>query len=218
MSVQIRGNGGTIAEIEATTRGQRVVPKPEYAVTGHYGLSLASGVMAAGLAAGAEIVQFRFLHASNCAVIRRVRLYAGGIGAFAAGAVRFDLIKSLAWTVDGSGGALANVATNNGKKRSSMSTISGSALRVATTAALGAGTKTLDAQALCAVGGSTTAVAGTPLITPHDDLFDADDGNMHPLVLGNQEGFSIRATVPATGTWTFGVDVDFFEDVLANYV
>ena len=86
--------------------------------------------------------------------------------------------------------------------------------RLATTAALGAGTKTLDTLPLGACfgnvgstpaiaeyfipkggGASGTGGAGVTLMNP-----DAGNGE-HPLVLAANEGISIRGTVPATGTW-----------------
>lgn len=217
MSVQIRGNSGTIAEVELTQRAVRTVQKAEEYATGHFAVSAVSGTMAAALAANAEIAQFRFTHATNLCVVRRVRIWAGSVVGFTAGFFRFELIAARGWTADGSGGAASTLTGNNNKLRTAMTTVSGAALRCATTAALGAGTKTLDAQGLASVGGSVTATAGDRLISPSVDIFDADDGPMHPLVLANQEGFAIRATVPATGTWTFGVDVSFHEVDPASY-
>jgi hypothetical protein len=33
----------------------------------------------------------------------------------------------------------------------------------------------------------------------------------HPLILAQNEGIVIQATVPATGTWQFGVKIDWTE-------
>ena len=46
---------------------------------------------------------------------------------------------------------------------------------------------------------------------PMVDLFHADPGSESPLVLAQNEGFVIRATVPATGTWQFGCTVTWTE-------
>ena len=69
---------------------------------------------------------------------------------------------------------------------------------IATTGALTAGTKTLDANSiggvLTGVGtGAVTIYGGTSLAAPWPIFRAADGGNM-PLVLGNQEGFIIRTT------------------------
>lgn len=213
MSVQIRGGTpGVLAEVEANTLAMRVVQRPDdIGSNGHYSMSLASGVMAAALAANAEVFQFRFAHVSNVCLIRRVRIWAGGIAAFTAGVTQFSLWAARAWTADGSGGTAGTLTTNNAKLRTSFATTSNITARIASTAALTAGTKTLDAQGLTSVGGSVTATAGDKIISPSVDILDMDDGNMYPLTLINQEGFVIRATVPATGTWSFGVDVHWVE-------
>jgi hypothetical protein len=87
-------------------------------------------------------------------------------------------------------------------------------MRIATTAALGAGTKTLETLSLatvCAPGPITASLNG--LILPPTLLYEskASDGD-HPLCLVQNEGFSIRSVaVPATGTWTMTVTIDWAE-------
>jgi hypothetical protein len=101
---------------------------------------------------------------------------------------------------------------NNGKKRSTMASSGVGAIRIAATAALSAGTKTLDAQGIATVGGSTqgSSIAGDKLVAPGIDLFRYDGCNQPP-VLGANEGLVIRATVPAAGTWSFGVTIEWSE-------
>jgi hypothetical protein len=104
------------------------------------------------------------------------------------------------------------------KRRTSLfgsSLIASGDVRIATTAALGAGTKTLEANSLStvAVGGPITASLNGQFLTDHK-LFEASvvDGD-YPLILDAAEGFSIRAVaVPATGTWTVAVNVDWTEE------
>lgn len=213
MSVQIRGSGGSLAEVQSGALVVRATTVPtDVGALGAYGVSLASGVMAAGLAAGAEIFQFRWTHASQLACITRVTMWAGGIGGFTAGVCRFDLTLARAWTADGSGGTAATMTGNNGKKRASYATSAVGAIRVASTAALSSGTKTLDAQAVGSVGSSTlgSASAGDKLVGPVAELFRYD-GISHALVLAANEGLVIRATVPAAGSWSFGVTVEWSE-------
>jgi hypothetical protein len=208
MSIQLRGNTGTIAEVDANTRALRVTQRSD--VLGEYGISLVSGTMAAGLAAGAEAFQFRWTHASNLARIKHVRIWAGGITAFTAGFCRFELVIARSWTANGSGGTTATLSGNNGKKRTTFATTLLGQARISSTAALGAGTKTLDSQGVGSVGGSVSATAGDKMISPTGEAF-AFDGTAYPIVLAQDEGLVLRATVPATGTWTFGVDVDWAE-------
>jgi hypothetical protein len=136
---------------------------------------------------------------------------------FAAGVpVQIDLIKSTGWTVAGTGGTAITPAATI-KKRTSMSStllVAGDA-RIATTAALGAGTKTLEANALSAIlaGGPVTASLDGTFIEPGTIMWQAEvaDGE-HPLVLATNEGLSIRSVaVPATGTWQAAISIDWTE-------
>jgi hypothetical protein len=45
------------------------------------------------------------------------------------------------------------------------------------------------------------------------------DPGSHPMLLAQNEGFMIRSTVPATGTWAFSVTVEWDEvpKFLAGY-
>lgn len=83
-------------------------------------------------------------------------------------------------------------------------------VRIASTAALGTGTKTLDAQSIgqYSIGIDTTA---NKQHTPAFALFSAAPGIESPIILAQNEGLTIRATVPATGTWQFGVTVHWTE-------
>jgi hypothetical protein len=88
---------------------------------------------------------------------------------------------------------------------------------ISTTAALGAGTKTLDATNMGAIaaGIGTGAITTTPNLTFLTDtkLFDADGQGQHPLILATNEGFVIRIgnAFPATMTWHFAVNVVWAE-------
>lgn len=88
-------------------------------------------------------------------------------------------------------------------------------IRIATTAALGAGTKTLESlpMATLAAPGPITASLNGQIIAPGTVLWEAESANGdHPLLLVNNEGFSIRSVaVPITGTWSIGVAVDWIE-------
>jgi hypothetical protein len=92
-------------------------------------------------------------------------------------------------------------------------------IRVATTAALTAGTKVLDTYDMGWIEthssggvGSATPIIGS-IYLPTLRLFDAGAGE-HPLVLTANEGFVIRATVPATGVWNLGIEVSWSEPEL----
>jgi hypothetical protein len=218
MAIQIQGNGGTVADVDGTNyRAMRTTLRPyDYGALGSYRMSLLSGTMAAGLAANSEVFQFRWSDATRICVVTSVIWdgLSGSATAFAAGFGKVDMMVARSWSADGSGGVAATISGNNAKQRTSMGSTLLGAVRASSTAALTAGTKTLDTQAI----GQYSAAIGTGTSVqwmPQFDLFHADPGGESPLILAANEGFVIRATVPATGTWQFGATVCWTE--LAAY-
>jgi hypothetical protein len=214
MAIQVQGNTGVVAEVDGTSyRAMRATLRPiDPGALGAYRIAQISGTMAAGLAANSEIFQFRWADATRLCVVTSVVFdgLSGSATAFAAGFGRIDMTVARSWTADGSGGTAATLTGNNGKQRTSMGTTLLGASRIASTAALTAGTKTLDTQAVgqySAAFGTGTSVQWIPQV----DLFHADPGGESPLILAQNEGFVVRATVPATGTWQFGVTVVWTE-------
>lgn len=220
MGVFIIGNGGVVAEVDGTAfRALRATPRPvDHGALGAFAYGGFTGILPAALAANSEIFQFRWTHATNLAVIRKVRFSASVTTTFfAAGVpVQIDLFKSTAWTVAGTGGTGITPAALL-KRRSSMASTAVAAgdMRIATTAALGAGTKTAETLALSSVlaGGPITASLNGTIIAPGTILWQAEVGDgEHPLVLAQNEGFSIRSVaVPATGTWMAAINIDWAE-------
>ena len=84
------------------------------------------------------------------------------------------------------------------------------ALRASSTAALTAGTKTLDANPIGQIAFSV-GTAASVIYVNRTTLYDAQEVGAHPIVLASNEGVIVRATVPATGTWQFGVTIDWAE-------
>lgn len=212
MAIQIQGNGGTIAEVDGTGfRAQRVTPRPiDPGALGAYRIGMVTGTMAAGLAANSEIFQFRWTDATRLCVVTKIQFDGmGSIVAFAAGVASFRCLASRSFTASGTGGTAATLTGNNLKQRTSMGTSLVGDIRIASTAALGAGTKTNDTQALGQVVFGLPATAGAGVA--EGVLFDANAGGGHPLVLAQNEGFVVQATVPATGTWTGGITVEWTE-------
>lgn len=214
MAIQIAGNGGTVAEVSGTGfRSLRIEQRPlDPGALGAYRKSLLSGTMAAGLAANAEVFQFRWSDATRLCAVQSVTLdgLSGSATAFAAGFGKVDLVPARAWTADGSGGTAGTITGNNGKLRTSFGTTLLGAVRISSTAALTAGTKTLDTDPIGQISLSFGTAVSVQYAGP-TVLFGYDVSGMHPLVLAQNEGFVIRATVPATGTWQFGVTVHWTE-------
>lgn len=163
-------------------------------------LGVATGVIAAGAAAAAEFIQFRWTGAAT----QRARIIAVSFSlatdatAFAAGSVLVELVRATAFSVLGTGGSSPALTTKTAATlRTAQLPSRGMTAAVAGTAALTAGTKTLDAAALACV------LAGVPNPAVVSNTFLLGDNHAYgtPLVLDNNEGIIIRATVPATGTW-----------------
>lgn len=210
MALQVQGFSGTvIGEGGTAMRSLKVQPMPvDYGSLGSYRIAMISGTMAAGLVAASEILQMRWSHATNVALIQRVVL--DGLidvtTGFTAGAASIRLFTARAWTADGSGGTAMNFAGNQCKLRTSMAGSTAMTGRIASTAALTAGTKTVDTQPLGQIVAAFPATANVTLIPPNI-LLGEDIGAQHPVVLAQNEGIVVQATVPATGTWQFGMTV-----------
>lgn len=220
MAIQIIGNGGTVAEVDGTIfRAQRVTPRPvDHDTRGAYAYGGLSGIIGAALGANSEIFQFRWVDATRFAVVRKVRISASvSTTFFAAGVpVQIDLVKVSGWSGQGTGGTTVSPAALLKRRANMASSLVGSGdIRISTTAALGAGTKTLETLSLSTIvaAGPITASLNGTIIAPGTILWQAEVGDgEHPLVLGQNEGFVIRSVaVPATGTWQVAVNVDWAE-------
>ena len=220
MAFAIIGNGGVIAEVDGTAfRGLRTTPRPtDHGALGHYSYGGFSGIIPAALAANSEIFQFRWTDPTRFSLIRRVRFHAAvSTTFFSAGVpVQIDLVKATAWSAAGTGGTRVTPAANM-KMRTSMggSLVAAGDIAIATTAALGAGTKTLESNSLAAImaAGPITASLNGQIFPTDTILYDAPIGDgQHPLILAQNEGFVVRSVnVPATGTWQFSISVDYGE-------
>jgi hypothetical protein len=220
MAIQVQGSGGVVAEVDGTTfRALRVVARPiDHGALGAYRYGGFTGILPAGLAANSEIFQFRWTDATRLAVLRKVRFSAAVSTTFFAAGVplAIDLVKATAWSAQGTGGTSVTPAATM-KRRTSMgsSLVAAGDIRIATTAALGAGTKTLEANSLASMlaGAPITASLNGTIFAPGTVLFEAEVGDgEHPLVLAQNEGFVIRSVaVPATGTWQAAVGIDWAE-------
>jgi hypothetical protein len=213
------GSGVGVDSGVAAAAPMHVANKPiPYGALGHYRYGGFTGIIAAGLAANSEIFQFRWTDATRICLILKVKISAVvSTTFFAAGVpVQIDLVKATSWTVAGSGGTRPTITTLM-KSRASMgsSLVASSDIGIATTAALTAGTKTLEATSMHAIvaPGPITASLNGQIIAPGTVMIEPDqaDGE-HPLTLVTNEGFVIRSVaVPATGTWTAAVSVVWCE-------
>lgn len=182
---------------------------------GYYRVGAVSGTIAAALAANSEVFQFRYVTAaSRIALVYKICVSAGAnLAATAAAITSLRATVARSWTAAGSGGTRLTLTGNNVKLRTSYATSEVNDAGILTTAALTAGTKTLDTTDIGQVAygiGTGAITTSVPLvILPRTPIFDADGEGQHPLVLANQEGFVIRTGIiqPATMTWNLAVEV-----------
>jgi hypothetical protein len=214
MALNLLGfTSGAGADVAANTQAVRIEQRPfDFGTGGSYHLCSKSGIMAAGLGAAATIYSFRNNSVNTLVLARRVKLSAWSLGTgFAVGLATFELWKATSWSAPDTGGVTDTITTSNGKLRTTMPSISAlSEIRHSSTAALGVGTRTLDAQPEESINTTVTVGANTPFVSFPAYLIDKINAQ-YPLVLAPSEGFIILATVPATGTWSFAITSEWDE-------
>jgi len=226
MGIQIIGNGGAIAEVDGTTfRALRCVNRPvDYGSLGSYGLSVATGTLAAALAASAVVFSARWGDATRFAAIHSLRWRFLPLTPFTAATLSdhtsFDAFVGRSFSASHTGGTALTLTGNSFKRRASMGTTLFTDLRIATTAALGGGTVTLDphpfAQSIRKGNRVNPAAATEEVVMPNTDggnwSPDVVNGE-HPIILTTNEGIVIRnRTVwPAAGTGVLIVEMNWSE-------
>lgn len=211
-------SGGNLI-VDPTMQAGRISERPPE-ILGAYSMSQVSGALttvAAGtIASAVPVFSFRWAPATTTllCMIRRIEVGFNTITAFgAAQSLQYNLIIGRNYTVSPSGGTPATFAVaNTAKHRTSMQNTAftgGGDFRMATTAALTAGTVTLDSQFMATVNGTSTAVGVSMPMTP---LFQHQPGD-YPLIFANNEGFIINngQLMGATGVINLIVNVEWME-------
>ena len=210
MSVQIRGNGGTTAEVGGTIhRALRTADRPVEALAWN-SLGVPTGLLTT-VAAGGAIFSLRNTGA-NLILVRRVGIGFVTTTAFtAAQRLEYGLRSARSWTAADSGGTALSFASSNTDLKTTLSVPNVEA-RVSTTAALTAGTRTLDTNYQGIVAGWSGAVGAVPVAPAIDNLLKHDPGD-HPIVLANNEGIVIDNIVVmgAAGVGVAYINVEFCE-------
>jgi len=218
MAVIEGGTSASLADVGvAAASPMHVTTKPTpYGALGHYAISARTGAVAAGSAANSPVLSARWTDATRLCLIYEIWLDEfDNTTAFTAGRFQFDLIIARGWTVADSLGTTLTLTGDNNQLRTSMGASLFGEIRIATTAVLTAGTRTLDAQPLKIIGGRVGAIANkhnipqSPVVTTQEVaagpgilMWSRDPGNEHPIVLAQNEGIVIRSSVPATGVWS----------------
>lgn len=211
MSVQLAGNGGAIVEVDGTTwRSLRVVQRPveHGAGPGHFRVKATTGLLAATLAANAPLLSVRYSGAHSL-ILTGCRLSVAVSGAITAAVqTGLELVKATAWTVNDSGGS---AVTSFSKTRTSYGTSGIADMRISTTAALTAGTRTLETFGFAGVVFGTGTAVGTTALPP-TEIIDPNSYD-HPMVFTANEGFVLRMSHagPATGTFVVNAELRWSE-------
>jgi hypothetical protein len=225
MAIQVQGNSGTVAEVESGTRAVRTTPRPvDIGTLGAYRFSVVTGTLAAALAAGAVVFSARWTDATRLAVITRLKGRFMPLTPFTAATLSdhtsIDAFIGRSFSGSHTGGTALTLTGNSFKMRTSMGSTLFGDLRIATTAALGGGTVTLDPHPFAATlrkgNRVNPASAAEEVIQPSDDglnvEFTVGDG-AYPIVLAANEGIVLRnRTVwPAAGTGILLVEMNWSE-------
>lgn len=218
MSVKLIGTTSGV-EVNSNTDGALQVEIRGAAIgsLGVYQVTVPSGAIAATLAAGSTLFSFRWTDATRLALIKVITVSAVVTSAITT-AVPFDLeaVVARSFTASDSGGTAISLSGNNNKLRTSFGTSLVGDARVAATAALTTGTRTLDAQAIGRVQGFTGTALGTQVfgtVNGANNLVDRSEPGRYPLTLAQNEGIIIRNPLagPATGTITLLISIEWQE-------
>lgn len=207
MAIQVQGNGGTTQEVDATFRAARVTLRPAELI-GYYSISGASGALT-GVAANGPVFSFRNT-GSNLMLIRRVTIGFVVTTAFtAAQGLDYQLFRANSFTASDTGGTALFTAGQNKHRNAFTNITSAPDIRISSTGALTAGTRTLETIAMGNAGGAAQALGAA---TPSNDLIQHDPGD-YPLVLAQNEGFIVANGIAmgAAGVIRLGVSVEYAE-------
>jgi hypothetical protein len=179
-----------------------------------YSLALRSGALTL-VAADGPVWSMQWTSTSLICVVKRILISVGVTTAYTTAQVtRYGLYFARAYTVADTGGAAATLTTNNGKKDTSYPTTSVTDMRMGTTGAITAGTRTLDAQPLEIAQFGTTALGSA-----NDDEWNFGMvPSRQELILRQNEGLVINnlTLMGAVGVLLLAVTVEWAEVPLGS--
>lgn len=210
MAIQVLGaNGSAIQQVDPSHQAAHSTLFP-YEALAWGSIGAQSGALTTVAAAGGV---FSLRNTStNLIAIRRI-----GVGFIATTAfttaqiVDYGLFIARGFTAADSGGTSVVVsASNNTKFRTSLAVPNIDA-RIATTAALTVGTRTLDANSVAQIGGWSGAL-GVGIAPTPNNLHTHDTGD-HPIILAANEGIVIEnlTVMGAAGVGRLYVNIEFAE-------
>ncbi len=207
-------------EVDADNHAKINIRPPAYGSLGYYRMVARSGAITATLGANSDLFAAQWTSSSDFAIIHSISVSAYVVSTITS-AVTFNLAAFVArsFSVADSSGTAVTLTGNNQKLRTSMGTSLFGDMRIASTAGLSAGTRTLDANPIGTVQGFAASGSGnvgsqffTGPPTPAP-LYVRDNDDQHPVVLAQNEGIIIQNPLagPATGTFTIVVTMEWGE-------
>jgi hypothetical protein len=212
-------DGVRMEEVDPTYKAGRTSIYPHDAL-GAYRYSGFTGLLPAALAANAEIFQFRWTDNVNLCLLKYLKVrYAVITGFTAAQELAFDVQPSTAWSASGTGGAQIAPNAANLMRRTNYPQSKVGDMRIATTAALGLGTKTLTGQSILTGMGKTLAAAATVQDASFESVMDLTSTFDDPMIFQQNEGFSVRNSIllGAAGTVRASIQVGWAEYLGTDY-
>jgi hypothetical protein len=210
------GSPGVPALVDASSGALRTSLRPlDYAapglgrILGHYSLAQATGAVT-GVASGGALFSFQCTESDTFVVLERLRVAAIITTAFTtAQALDVDAIIARNFSAPDTGGTTIVVGSGNWmRKLMGPSTIND--MRIATVAALAAGTKTLDpsAFAIAPISQNNTLGSGGQAT-----LYELTAAGQHPLIFGKNEGLNVRVVTAmgAVGVVKYYVTLEWAE-------
>lgn len=174
-----------------------------------YSLTLQSGALTV-VAANDPIWSVQWTATEHICVVKRIAISVGVTTAYGtAQNTRYGLYFARSYTVADSGGTAATLTTNNGKKDTSYPITQITDMRIGTTGALTAGTRTLDAQPLDSAQFGTSALALASFVEWHYGA----TASRQELILRQNEGLVINnlLLMGATGVLMVHVTMEWAE-------
>jgi hypothetical protein len=218
-------DGVSVLDVGPTNFAANVQHRPvDYGTGGAYRASVRTSIMSAALAINAVVFSARWGDAVKVALIQRLVVRVLPLTPFTAGTLtdHTSMAAYIGRSFSGShtGGTALTLTGNNQKLRASMASSAFTDMRIATTAALGGGTITLDAQPFASSlrkGNRVNPAAATEeTIQPSDNVLTyAPDvlAGEHPVLLAQNEGIVVTNVTawPAAGTAIIAVEIGWSE-------
>ena len=210
----IGGASGVGGDVGSNTKALRVEPRPiDIGSLGSYAGAWTSGTIAAGAAANSIVFSCRWTNATNGLLLRRLTTSMSSLGTgFTAGVGVSKLFATRSFTASDSAQTSVLPTGNSQKRKTGFATTGITDLRISNTAAITAGTGTDDGAELANLMFAIGTAANTVYL-PTANLWTPDFAGEWPLVLLQNEGFRVRYTVPATGTWQTQINMEWSEVV-----